>query len=234
MKAYSKHTVMNKKDSQGLKILTVLALLGCLSLMVFLTVTRATVLHRTDSPHQRYRVEIVQRRLVGERAVYLDAYRDGKPIVRRKLLYTGDFLDDAFMDLYPSYSWAGESALRIGTEVREEPQSAVLMVSNESPSCLNYLLIESGWNKIALFDVDPGSSLILHFPVSGGFTSQGELAETKKRLGVGASAPTNGEAGPFEIVVRSDTMIVKYRNRVLEKEHCCASDRPDFDHELLY
>jgi hypothetical protein len=34
--------------------------------------------------------------------------------------------------------------------------------------------------------------------------------------------------------LREHDIVVKDGQRVLDKEHCCASDRPDFDHELLY
>ena len=203
--------------------------------VVFLRARQPTALGRTESPHRRYKVEIVQKRFLLERAVYLEAYRDGEPIVRRKLLYTGDVLDSDFRDLYPNYSWTSESALRIGSEVAgDEAQATLLTVVNESPDRLSYLLVEAAWNKIVLFDLDSGTSVNLLFPVSGGFTSQGEFAESKKRLGVGTSIPRNREAGPFEIIIREDGIIVRDGQRVLEKEHCCASDRPDFDHELLY
>lgn len=225
---------MEKRDSQALKTAIALLLLVILSLVVVLRTTRATVLYRTDSPHQRYRVEIVQRRLVGERAVYLDAYRDGEQTVRRKLLYTGDFLDGPFLDLYSNYSWTSESALRIGSETTTNEVQSPLKVVNESPSRLSFLLIEAGWNKIMLFDVGPGSSWNLLFPAPGGFTCQGEFAWSRKRLGVGASRPTTGETAPFEIVVLPDSILVKYGQKTLEREHCCVSDRPDFDHEWLY
>lgn len=224
--------VMHKKDSSPQKTFAVLALLGSLSLVLILGAKLTTVLYLTDSPHKRYRVEIVQRWLLAERAVYLDAYRDGRPTVRRKLLYTGDFLDDDFRGLYRDYSWIGESALRIGSEMTAgDAQSSRLNVTNESPSRLSYLLIEAGPNKIILFDVEPGAFVSLRFPISGGFTSQGEFSESKKRLGVGANIPRS-EAGPFEINVRTDNIIIKDGQRLLENTGCCASDRPDFDHEF--
>ena len=226
---------MHKEHSAALKAFIALALLGGLLFVVFTKVRQPTVLYRTESPHQRYRVEIVQRRLLAERAVYLDAYRDGAPTIRRKLLYTGDVLDSDFRDLYPNYLWTSESALRIGSEVTgDEAQSMLLTVVNESPSRLSYLLIESGWNKIVLFDLESGVSVNLRFPVSGGLTSQGEFAESKKRLGVGASISKNREAGPFGIVVLGDSIRLKDGQKILERAHCCASDRPDFDHEWLY
>jgi hypothetical protein len=201
----TKSRVMPKKHSSALKAFAALALLGGLSFVVFLRARQPTALGRTESPHKRYKVEIVQKRFLVERAVYLDAYRDGQLTVRRKLLYTGDFLDSDFRDLYPNYLWTSESALRIGSEVTgDEAQSTLITVVNESPSRLSYLLIEAGGNKIVLFDLDSATSVNLRFPVSGGFTSQGEFAESKKRLGVGASIPRNREAGPFEIIIREE------------------------------
>jgi hypothetical protein len=57
-------------------------------------------LHSTESPAKRYSVKLIQKRFLIERAVYLNASRASEPFVRGKLLYTGDFMDNEFGDLY--------------------------------------------------------------------------------------------------------------------------------------
>jgi hypothetical protein len=72
------------------------------------------VLFSTVSPRQRYTVEVTQYRPFPfiERAVFLNAYRDGRTRVVHKLLYTGDFLDSDFRDLYPNPRFQSEGILR--------------------------------------------------------------------------------------------------------------------------
>ena len=88
---------------------------------------------------QRYRVEVTQRRGAAgiERRVYLNAYRGGEQFVRNKLIYTGDLLDNDFKDLYPNYSWAFESVLKLGRDLAET-QSNSLRIKNESSQKLTF------------------------------------------------------------------------------------------------
>src|SRR5438046_10018124 len=78
-------------------------------------------LSSAGSPNRKYKVEISQKRDAAgiERYVYLSAYRNGEQFVRNKLIYTGDLLDNDFRDLYPNYSWASESILKLGRKVDE-------------------------------------------------------------------------------------------------------------------
>ena len=102
----------------------------------------ARQLASSSSPKNRYVVRIDQRRMFPgiERYVYLNASRDGKPFLTGKLLYTGDFLDNEFRDLYPNYSWLSESILKIGQP--DSQQSDTLHITNNSTQ-LKYLLIEN-------------------------------------------------------------------------------------------
>ena len=72
------------------------------------------MIRTTESPQGRYRVEVAKRRFLTEDAVYLNAYRGKNRLVGRKLLFTGDFLDQDFQDLYPTYFWISENTLQIG------------------------------------------------------------------------------------------------------------------------
>ena len=120
----------------------------------------------TSSPDGTYTVSISQQRPFPfhERHVVLNASRADAAIVQRKLLYTGDFMDQDFTVLYPMSSWASESVLRIGQV--EDAADDTLRVTNDSMHRLTYLLIETYRDKFVLFDVEPRAvvTLQLHRP----------------------------------------------------------------------
>ena len=131
----------------------ILICLGALLLLIGLTFSLSgQTLSSTVSPNRKYKVEISQKRDAAgiERYVYLNAYRNGEQFVRSKLIYTGDTLDNDFRDLYPNYSWASESILKLGRKV-DETQSNSLQITNESSKRISYLLIETYLDKYVLF-----------------------------------------------------------------------------------
>src|SRR5437660_5332856 len=130
----------------------VLIVIGvCIVVAILLLLPSGAQLSFASSPNKRYSVQIYQTRpaFFGlERYVYLKASREGTVFLTGKLLYTGDFLDQDFNDLYPSNSWVSESILKIGQPDGEHPDT--LHISNGSLQ-VKYLLIETYVDKFVLF-----------------------------------------------------------------------------------
>lgn len=192
----------------------------------------------TLSPNRKYKVEISQKRDAAgiERYVYLNAYRNGEQFVRSKLIYTGDTLDNDFGDLYPNYSWASESILKLGRKV-DETQSNRLQITNESSKGISYLLIETYRDKYVVFDVAPKSIVNLKFQFLGELSCQGEFVESKQRFGTAVRLSSDAEnevLGDFSIGIKESSAIIESRSLKLKTVTCCAGDRPDIHHEQFY
>lgn len=192
-------------------------------------------LHSTLSPSHTYRVEISQKRDSAgyERFVYLNAYRGGEPFVRDKLLYTDDWLDEDFRELYPNYPWVSDSILKIGRDFAET-QSNDLRITNATPEQISYLLIETYGDKYVLFDVEPESVIDLRFQFIGQLSCQGAFAESQKRFGSAVRLFDDAEGevqGGFSIEVKEEDAIIESPDLRLKRVTCCAVDRPDIYHE---
>lgn len=192
-------------------------------------------LSAASSPNRKYKVEISQKRDAAgvERFVYLNAYRNGEQFVRNKLIYTGDLLDNDFRDLYPNYSWASESILKLGRKM-DETQSNGLRITNVSPHRMSYLLVETYQDKYVLFDVEPQSIVNLKFQFRGQLSCQGEFAESKRRFGSAVRLSNDAEDevhGDFSIRVDGKNAIIESPSLKLKQVTCCAVDRPDINHE---
>src|SRR6267378_2363608 len=108
------------------------------------------------------------RDLLNERSVYLTVRRNGKATINRKLLYTGDFLDSDFRDLYPNPTWTSNSTPELGySDASPDERSSELKVVNETSSTLGYVLIESSSRKV----------------VRGWLSCEGRYAESNKSFG---------------------------------------------------
>lgn len=188
------------------------------------------ILYSTESPSKRTKAEIIQKRFLIERRVYLNAYQNGKQLVIQKLLYTGDFLDDDFRSLYPDYAWSSDSILRIGRNTNAVINLDSIKVTNRSPNRINYLLIETEGDKVVLFDVEPNATIDLRFPFTQWLSCQGEFGESKQRFGSEATMPVGKKANQFEITVKDDVSITSPQVE-LGKSDCCAPDRDSFDRE---
>lgn len=146
------------------------------------------VLFSTVSPHKHYRVDITQSRTFpfDERAVFLNARRDGESFVHRKLLYTGDFLDNDFKDLYPNPRFRSESVYELGSvEFGNESSrqyAGVLKIVNETSRDVAYMLIETGWYKLVALDIKAGATVDLSFNYAGELSCQGQFANSGDRL----------------------------------------------------
>ena len=201
-------------------------------------------LYSTSSPDRKYKVEIVQRRdlTLYERWVYMTALRNGKTIVYRKLLYTGDILDNDFRDLYPGPRWVSHSILELGDlDSRPDERTSELKIANETSSTLSYVLVESGLRKVVIFEVEPKSGVDVDFRVRGGLSCEGGYAGSKKRFGVAAEVVGNGIDGVGSVQTK-ERLVIRIRvgtsdatmespQVALRPGHCCASDRPDYEHE---
>jgi hypothetical protein len=192
-------------------------------------------LRSIESPAKRYSVKITEKRFLIEHAVYLNANRASEPLVKGKLLYTGDFMDNEFGDLYPNYSWRSESVLKIGRSIK--PDLDNLRVVNETPNRIAYLLIETYDDKFILFDLEPGIIVNLSFAYFGQLSCQGEFADSKERLGAAVKL-LDGEKSKaqsqFNVRISGNHVVIENQASDLIPINCCAADRPDFQHEWLY
>jgi hypothetical protein len=192
------------------------------------------MLRATESPQNRYRVEVAKRKFLTEDAVYLNAYRGKNRLVGRKLLFTGDFLDQSFQELYPNYSWISESVLRIGRHSVSDWALTELAISNSSGERLTYLLLEAYDNKLVAFDLVSNSLTRLTFALSGRLSCQGETL-SGHRFGKGVElASASARPERIDIRIAEGTVTFHSPDQSLKPSYCCASDRPDFDHEWMY
>ena len=187
----------------------------------------------TESPQGRYKVEVAQRKFFIEDAVYLNAYRHKDRFVSRKLLYTADFLDEDFQDLYPTCSWISENTLQIGQRSVSEHLVEV-SVSNKSETYLSYLLLETLDNKVIVFDVQPNSLDRLSFAFSERLSCQGQTVGGDRFGGAVELVNTHVKPRRVDIRIAKGTITIDCPDQNLKATKCCAADRPDFDHEWLY
>ena len=213
-------------------------ILACYSRALF-----EEVLFSTKSPQHCYRVDIVQTRPFPffERAVFLSAYREHKHFVK-KLLYTGDFLDNDFRDLYPNPRFSSEFVYELGTpetwkgETLNE-SAGDLRIVNDTSNNIDYLLVETTGHKLVIFDIKAGTVISdLSFEFAGWRSCQGQFSESSNLVSTAVSIPANREENSprrFTIRLRADAASIESQPRVLPTT-CCAPDRPDVDHESWY
>ena len=190
----------------------------------------------TASSNHKYKVEIIERQFFVEHAAYLNAYRDGGRFVNRKLLFTGDFMEGGFQEIYPDYTWLSENILRIGENAVAE-QRREIIVANESASTVSYLLLETIGSKAIIFDLAQDATVQFKFPFAERLSGQGEMAATGKRFGAGVElADKNNPVAPSQINIKltKETLTINATDRQLRPSYCCAPDRPDFYHESQY
>ena len=157
----------------------------CTALLAILVAPRIAtrVLFSTVSPRQRYKVEVSQYRPFpfDERAVFLNVYRDGRTRTVHKLLYTGDFLDDDFRDLYPNPRFRSEDIYELGDVMNDGSTSrpGTLRIVNATQKEISYLLIETGWYKLVVLDLKAGATADLNFQYAGGLSCQARFADSR-------------------------------------------------------
>lgn len=209
--------------------LTIVALIA----VSLISVPFASEISSSTSPDKKYFVKITQGRTFPffERHVFLNASRNGDSTVRKKLLYTGDFLDNEFNALYPGLTWISGSVLEIGQG--SDPKSDTIQVLNDAPYRLNYVLIETNADKYVLFDVEPGAIVNLNFRYWGRISCQTEYGQTGKRAGDAlevAEGPHANTPKQFTIRLGAEKVFIESSESASHVQ-CCAQDRPDIDHE---
>src|SRR4051812_35387877 len=186
------------------RTLTVVALSFVVLLAIVITRSlSAVVLFSNVSPQQQYRVEITQSRSFPfyERAVFLNAHRNGAAFVRHKLLYTGDVLDSEFRDLYPNPRFKSESIFELGNvdlgDGSQKESKGNLRISNATSKDIDYLLIETGWYKLVVLDIKAGTTADLSFHYGRGISCQGQFANSSERFSaaVGVDESADPAAG---------------------------------------
>jgi|SRR5215467_3545831 len=224
-------------------LLSIPVLFGWAAHGYYVAVVGGRVLYATSSPDGKYRIEILQTRdfMLNERSVYLTAHRNGKKIVNRKLLYTGDFLDDDFRGLYPNPRWTSNSTLELGfSNENQDERSSQLKVTNEASNSLSYVIIESSLWKAIILDVGPGSTLYERFRVRGWLSCEGQYSGSNERFSgaagvVGHFNPTEAvlydAIGTFIIDIHGKEATINSPEIVLRPTYCCTSDRPSYEHE---
>lgn len=215
----------------------------CSVLLAVLFVPRVAtrVLLSTVSPHQRYRVEITQYRPFpfDERAVFLNVYRDDRKLAVHKLLYTGDFLDSDFRDLYPNPRFRSEDIYELGHAMDDGStgRPGNLRIENATQKEVTYLLIETGWYKLVVLDLKAGAMPDLNLQYTGGLSCQAQFADSKQRLASAVSivdSADSKQSRQLSITVRGGDVAIESPQPGLRQSRCCASDRPDPEHEWLY
>ena len=215
----------------------------CILLVAILFAPRigARVLFSTVSPRQRYKVEVSQYRPFpfDERALFLNVYRDGRTRTVHKLLYTGDFLDDDFRDLYPNPRFRSEDIYELGNVMNDGStgRPGNLRIVNATQKEVSYLLIETGWYKLVVLDFKAGATADLSLQYSGGLSCQAQFANSGQRLASAVSivdTSDSKESRQLSIIVRGGNVAIESPQPGLRPSHCCASDRPDPEHEWLY
>src|SRR5258706_8708018 len=171
----------------GVKRVVIVFASACTLLAILVAPRFATrVLFSTVSPRQRYTVEVSQYHPFPfyERAVFLNVYRDGRTPVVHKLLYTGDFLDSDFRDLYPNPRFRSEGIYELGDVMNDGStgRPGNLRIVNATQKEISYLLIETGGYKLVVLDVKAGAPGDLDLQYNGGVWCQGPFSNSEQRL----------------------------------------------------
>ena len=215
---------------------------ACTLLAILVAPRFATrVLFSTVSPRQRYTVEVSQYSPFPfyERAVFLNVYRDGRTPVVHKLLYTGDFLDSDFRDLYPNPRFRSEGIYELGDVMNDGStgRPGNLRIVNATQKEISYLLIETSGYKLVVLDLKAGATVDLALQYNGGLWCQAQFANSEQRLAHAVSVVDGADSKEnrqFSITVRGGNIAIESPQLDLRQSRCCASDRPDPEHEWSY
>ena len=214
---------------------------ACTVLLAILVAPRfaTTVLFSTVSP--RYTVEVSQYSPFPfyERAVFLNVHRDGRTPVAHKLLYTGDFLDSDFRDLYPNPRFRSEGIYELGDVMNDGStgRPGNLRIVNATQKEISYLLIETGGYKLVVLDLKAGATVDLDLQYNGGLWCQAQFANSEQRLAHAVSVVDGADSKEnrqFSITVTGSNVTIESPQPGLRQSRCCASDRPDPEHEWSY
>jgi len=170
--------------------------------------------------------------------VFLNVYRDGRTPVVHKLLYTVDFLDSDFRDLYPNPRFRSEGIYELG-DVNDGStgRPGNLRIVNATQKEISYLLIETGWYKLVVLELKAGATVDLDLQYTGGLSCQAQFANSEQRLAHAVSVVDGADSKgnrQFSITVTGGNVTIESPQPGLRQSRCCASDRPDPEHEWSY
>ena len=155
-----------------------------------------------------------------------------------KLLYTGDFLDSDFRDLYPNPRFRSENIYGLGDIIDGSTgRPGYLRIVNATQRDVSYLLIETGWYKLVVLDLKAGATADLNFQYIGGLSLQAQFADSKQGLASAVDivdSADSRENRQLTITVRGGNVAIESPQPGMRQGRCCASDRPDPEHEWLY
>lgn len=157
----------------------------------------------TTSPNGTYQIHLKEEAKVylapfpfnflsghGDSKVNLTTTKNGNPLIDNIVLYSGDGLDDRFLDDYPEHKWMSDSVLRFGHNVaKSEENQDSLSVSNNTDKTLEYLKIKAG-DMLLVFEMPPKSKLKFQVPHQGWNSwvwADGEFTDERKPKGNGAN-----------------------------------------------
>jgi len=171
--------------------------------------------------------------------VFLNVYRDGRTPVVHKLLYTGDFLDSDFRDLYPKPRFRSEDIYELGDVMNDGStgRPGNLRIVNATQKEISYLLIETGGYKLVVLDLKAGATVDLDLQYTGGLWCQAQFANSEQRLAHAVSVVDGADSKEnrqFSITVGGGNIAIESPQLGLQQSRCCAPDRPDPEHEWSY
>lgn len=183
----------------------------------------------SESPNGDFRAELLQERGgIGfvERLVRLRVASRNQEVFD-ELIYTGDFLDSEFKELYPLNEWTSPSTLFVGVRARAPLNEVNLM--NESDEPFRYILVETNRQKILILDLGPGQNSSIRLNLEGFLSATARPKATDTRLddAVSLAGISNPSDSPgFSINLGKNSLRIESPGRTIEHVDCCAPDRP--------
>jgi hypothetical protein len=132
---------------------------AALSLSIVVFWRHAPIFSTIESPDKTYVLHLRGKRSrpalpVIMHWVYCEAYRNGRQVIRRQQLHSGDGFDPGFDDLYPDHTWVSSSTLMFHRgEVGEDGLDTVNVTNNTSKP-IKFLRVQSG-EMFLLLDLPP-------------------------------------------------------------------------------
>lgn len=109
---------------------------------------------------QDYRLILFDRPLeptADTKNVYLTIERNGEVLTDGMRLYQADFFDREFSELYPKPVWISPSVFALDGETKED--ASILSLENKRSTMVDYLVIETAFNKFIVVGLEPGKTL---------------------------------------------------------------------------
>ena len=155
----------------------VIAVIGCCILGLiagfYYYLHRPSVFFTTSSPSKTYSVNLKgdgRRSLLLSHEVRADVLKSGRPFISDVYIHSSNnAFDLSFEAGFPDARWLGNNALELYRPEYFERGSDSLIIRNSSDKAVKYLRAQ-GVNKFLIFDLEPGSSIVLQIPAPRGDT----------------------------------------------------------------